>query len=491
MLKIFLVLSAVCLALTAQAANEEPLVEDSLVSRKTSISETMLRSLEPTYLKNVTLSSGWKDNWFVGISGGASAFAGTPLGCEDLFGRIKPTLHLQVGKWFTPAIGTRVSFRGFELKNSELQNNRYKLMHADLLVNVASYFNKARDEPRWDVVPYAGLGLIHNEDNGNCPFAFSYGVMGRYRLSHRLHLTMEVNGTTTFKDFDGRGASREFGDNLVSLTAGLSVTLGKSGWKKVVDAKPYIQQNDWLLGYSLSMANKNRLLDARHKSDSRALAEMRKILEIEGLLKKYGDKLESHSSDEGTSQTVSLYPKNDYSGLNSLMERLRKGKWNMNTGKDGFPSDSLSESTRQSMMAMMLAGDSAHTSPSDEQAWNAYLLDMSNNRSCIGAPVYFFFKIDTHQLSDHRQLINLDEIARVAKKYDLRIRVTGAADSATGSKERNSELSRNRARYICEQLVARGLNEKYIAKVSMGGVSELSPNDGNRFTRIELFFEPK
>lgn len=51
MLKKFLVLSAVCLALTAQAANEEPLVEDSLVSRETSMSETMLRSLEPTYLK--------------------------------------------------------------------------------------------------------------------------------------------------------------------------------------------------------------------------------------------------------------------------------------------------------------------------------------------------------------------------------------------------------------------------------------------------------
>src|SRR5574344_1443240 len=152
MLKKFLVLSAVYLALTAQAANEGPLVEDSLVSQETSISETMLRSLEPTYLRNVTLSSGWKDNWFIGIGGGASAFAGTPLGCEDLFGRIKPTLHLQVGKWFTPAIGTRVSFRGFELKNSELQNNRYKLMHADLLVNVASYFNKAREEPRWDVV---------------------------------------------------------------------------------------------------------------------------------------------------------------------------------------------------------------------------------------------------------------------------------------------------------------------------------------------------
>lgn len=491
MLKKFIVLLAVCLSLTAQAANENALVEDSLVNRETSVSETMLRPLQPTYLKDVTLASSWRDNWFVGIGGGVSAFAGTPIGCEDLFGRMKPMLHLQVGKWFTPAIGTRVSFRGFELKNADVMDTRYKMMHADLLVNVASYFHKARDEPRWDVVPYVGLGLIHNEDNGNCPFTFSYGVMGRYRLTHRLHLTMELNGNTTFKDFDGRGASREFGDNLLGLTAGVSVTLGKSGWKRVVDAKPYMQQNDWLLGYSLSMASKNRQLDARHKSDSRSIAEMQKILEIEGLMKLYGDKMKNLSWMEENSQTLSLYPKNDYSGLNSLMERLRNSKWNMNTDKDGFPSDSTDESTRQSLMEKMVAGDSAHTSPSDEQAWNAYLLDMSNNRICIGAPIYFFFKINTNALSDHRQLINLDEIARVAKKYDLRIRVTGAADSATGSDERNSILSYERAKYICEELESRGLDKKYIAQVSVGGVSELNPNDGNRFTRIELFFEPK
>lgn len=487
MLKRYMILAAACLTLTAQAARKDSLVEDSLIHRESSVSETMLRPLEPTYMKNVTLASGWKDNCFIGIGGGASVFAGTPLGCEDLFGRMKPMLHLQVGKWFTPAIGTRVSFRGFELKNSDIVNTRYNMMHADLLVNVASYFYKSRDEPRWDVVPYIGLGLIHNDDNGNSPFAFSYGVMGRYRLSPRLHLTMELNGNTTFKDFDGRGTSHEFGDNLFGLTAGVSVTIGKSGWKKIVDAKPYIQQNDWLLGYSLSLENKNRLLNARHKSDSRTIAEMHKILEIEGLINLYDSRLKGLSSMDESSQTVSLYPKNDYSGLNSLMERLRNGKWNMNTGKEVFTNDS----DKTSMMATMMAGDSAQTSPSDERIWNNYLLDMSNNRICIGAPIYFFFKIDTNVLSDYRQLINIDEIARVAKKYDLRIRVTGAADSATGSEERNKVLSRDRAKYVYEQLVARGLNEKFIAKVSVGGVNELSPNDGNRFTKIELFFEPR
>ena len=146
----------------------------------------------------------------------------------------------------------------------------------------------------------------------------------------------------------------------------------------------------------------------RNKTNTKSNAEMHKNREIEGIMKLDGEKRNNPSMMAENSQTLSLYPKNDYSGLNSLMERLRNSKWNMNTDKDGFPSDSTDESTRQSLMAKMVAGDSAHTSPSDEQAWNAYLLDMSNNRICIGAPIYFFFKINTHALRDHRQLINLD-----------------------------------------------------------------------------------
>lgn len=302
MIKRLLLISTVCFSLTAQAANLDPEMADTVSISGTTKSEQWLHRLEPTYLRNVTLASGFRDNWYVAIGGGVSAFAGSPLGCEDLFGRIKPTLNVQVGKWFTPAIGTRVSFQGFDLKNSELQNAGYKLAHADLMFDVAGYFNKARDEPRWGVVPYIGLGLIHNEDNGNSPFCFSYGLMGRYRLTQRLHLSMELGGTTTFKDFDGRGASREFGDNLMSITAGLSVTLGKNGWKKVVDAKPYMKQNDWLMAYSHS-------LDARHKQDSKALAEMRKILEIEGLLDYYSGSSDKHKHTR-------TYPKNDYNGLN-------------------------------------------------------------------------------------------------------------------------------------------------------------------------------
>lgn len=42
--------------------------------------------------------------------------------------------------------------------------------------------------------------------------------------------------------------------------------------------------------------------------------------------------------------------------------------------------------------------------------------------SCIGAPVYFFFTLNTARLTDVSQKLNLDELARVAKKYDLHVK---------------------------------------------------------------------
>lgn len=487
MIKKLLFISTACLALSAQAIARDVESIDSIVAQKETVVSGLLQPNEPTYLRDVTQASGWRDNWFVGINGGVSAFAGSPLGCEDLFGRMKPTMSLYAGKWFTPAVGARASFEGFKLKNAEIKTIDYKLAHADLLWNVASHFNKARDQPRWGAVPYIGLGLIHNEENGNSPFGFSYGVLGQYRLTQRLLLNMELGGFTTFKDFDGIGARNEFGDNLLSLSVGLSVTVGKSGWKRVVDAKPYMRQNELLRDYAQSLCHKNSQLKIRRMKDARVIAELQKIIEIEGLLDKYGDRLRAVRG-EGETDEVRIFPRNDYSGLNSLMARLRNRKWSPDDrlGSDASLADNADE------VGMKTAGDSASNSasPSDERAWNDYLISMSNNRECIGAPIYFFFKLDTTTLNDRNQLINLDEIVRVAKKHDLRIRVTGAADSATGSKLHNKTLSSNRAHYICEQLKARGLDEKYIARVSVGGIDDFSPMEGNRQTKIELFFEP-
>lgn len=249
------------------------------------MNEDMLRQIEPTYLKEVAVPSAWSSNWFVGVSGGTSTFVGKPFGAGNLFDRMKPSLAIEAGKWFTPEIGGRLSFQGFQFKDASMSVRDYKMVHADFLWNMSSSFatNHATTQ-RWGIIPYAGCGIIHNEDNGKSPFVINYGMMAQYQLTKRLSVNMELGGATTFRNFDGKGASNKFGDNLFTLSAGLTFNIGKVGWKKVVDAAPYINQNKWLADYVNDLLACNQKLNKAHAEDTHAITEMKKILEIEGLL---------------------------------------------------------------------------------------------------------------------------------------------------------------------------------------------------------------
>lgn len=471
MIKKILLILPLALSLKVQAGDVRLL--DSLFVHNASLE--MLEPIEPSYLENITSARIWNGNWFLSISGGASAFIGSPLGCADLFNRTEPTLSVSGGKWFTPAISSRVSFQGLKLKNSLLYKQSYKSVHADFLWNVLSHHYNIRDQPKWKLVPYVGLGIIHNEDNGNSPFAFSYGVTGQYRLSQRIHLTMELGGTTTFKDFDGRGASNRFGDNLMSLTAGLSFSLGKVGWKRVVDANPYIRQNEWLIEYASSLSDCNSMLTKQHNEDAESIAELKKILEIEGLLDLYKNRLRN---EEKKNISKTPYPKNDYSGLNSLRSRLQGIQW---------PDNSLSGDSIQGKSPT--ENYKSGSSFGYQSSLQGYLSELSKGKSCIGAPIFFFFELGTNHLTDASQLVNLDEIARIAKQYNLSIRICGAADSATGTSDINHSLGASRSEYIYSQLLHRGMDRNRISEVNKGGIDAYAPKEANRHTSVMLFFK--
>ena len=340
------------------------------------------------------------------------------------------------------------------------------MVHADFLWNVTNSFVKDHaTTQRWGFIPYAGCGIIHNEDNGKSPFVINYGVIGQYRLTKRLAVNMELGGATTFRDFDGVGTSNKFGDNLFTLSAGLTFNIGKLGWKKVVDAAPYINQNKWLADYTNDLLARNQKLSKAHAEDANAIAEMRKILEIEGLMKAYADRLTFYAD----STVYRIYPKNDYSGLNSLRARLAHKDWN------GMGKPKTCRSLEYSF------------SVSDSVSWNKYVAEMAGGTKCIGSPVFFFFKIGTTQLVDVSQMVNLDELARVAKAYHLKISVVGAADSATGNDGINNPLSKSRADYITQQLVVRGIDKSMIISKSEGGIDKYSPIAVNRHTAVRLF----
>lgn len=410
-----------CLAAMTASAQTARQSSDSLYIQKSYSQEQMLMPVNPTYLKNVSEAANWGRNWFIEAKGGASAFLGTPIGCGDVFDRVTPLLQIGVGKWFTPAIGGRIGFQGLSFKNAEFHTMKYQFVHADFLYNITSGIRQNESGiPLWDVIPFVGVGMIHNSDwinnctcqggsSGSHPFAFTYGVEARYRISDRVHLVGEVSGMLTARNFDGIGTSTKFGDNMISVSAGLSFTIGKTGWKRVVDATPYIEQNLALQDYIAYMRDRNAHLEKR-------LA----------------------GNDDGKA----VYPKNSYSGLNSLRARL-----SMN-------GDSLSSS--------------------------------DHLKVSIGVPVYFFFKLNTDKLVDKSQLVNLDDIAKMAKQENLKIKISGAADSATGTQSGNQDLGKRRAKFIAKALIKRGVDKSQIKAYNLGGIDKYAANEANRFTTVVL-----
>lgn len=485
-----LFLTTLCLSAMSVKASDVTTTSDSIVKQVGVTSEYYLQTLKPTYLKNVSEAANWGKNWFIEIKGGASAFLGTPIGCGDVFDRLSPALQVGLGKWFTPAVGGRVAYQGLSFKNGEFKSMDYHFIHADFLYNLTSGINcNDIGLSRWDVIPYLGVGMIYNPDwssacmcpghaSGSHPFAFSYGLECRYRLNDRMHLVAELSGMTTAKNFDAVGSSSKFGDNMLTLSAGLSFTLGKAGYKRIVDAKPYIAQNEWLLSYAESLGNNNRMLRKSNMENEKILAEYQKILEMEGLLDLYGNKFNNKDKSKA------LFPRNDYSGLNSLRARLNNKGW------DGNP---------ENMPKAMLKrgeGYDKETEKAMEAFYNgeldelqiAYLTAMRDGTEPIGAPVYFFFNIGTDHLTDASQLLNIDELAKVAKKYNLKVRIIGAADSATGTDSINETLSSKRAAYIMRLMRDRGVASENIKTSHEGGIDDYSPVQANRNTCVVLSF---
>lgn len=451
MKKIFISMSMMCLTVMTVVAQENLQIDDTLYTQQVFTEEQLLQEQKPSYLTNISEAANWGRNWFIELKGGASAFLGTPIGCGDVFDRLTPAVQIGVGKWFTHAIGGRVEFQGLTFKNAEFKEMDYRFVHADFMYNVTSGLGlNDYGLAQWDVIPFVGIGMIHNPDwssscvcpeptSGSHPFAFAYGLQVRYRLSNRFHLLGEVSGITTAKNFDAIGTSSKFGDNMLTASLGLSLTIGKTGWKRVVDAKPYMDENKYLKDYIYNLRDHNTRLKKRLAGDA---------------------------------EIKSLYPKNNYSGLLSLRSRLAKGDSNGNNGNgDDTLASADSYSTNDSTRNDGIRSDT---------------VKLMNNKIGLGVPVYFFFKLNSVELVDKSQLVNLDEIARIAKQNGYDISISGAADSATGTEEINSNLSKKRAEYIAEELEKRGLARGRLHGYSYGGINRYQPIEVNRFTIVTL-----
>ena len=101
------------------------------------------------------------------------------------------------------------------------------------------------------------------------------------------------------------------------------------------------------------------------------------------------------------------------------------------------------------------------------------------------APQSVFFYLNSTKMMSQEELVNLKAIADMAKQDNVKLRITGYADSATGNAKYNQTLSLNRAQAIANELIKMGVNKDNLTIEGMGGVSTLNPASYNRRVIIQ------
>ena len=107
----------------------------------------------------------------------------------------------------------------------------------------------------------------------------------------------------------------------------------------------------------------------------------------------------------------------------------------------------------------------------------------------LSYPFSIFFNRDSYQLMSRRDLVNLREIANVAKENGYKLLLRGSCDSATASAAYNQTLSENRCLKIQSELMQMGVPESQIILEPKGGVKELDPTEYDRRVLIQLVKE--
>ena len=165
------------------------------------------------------------DNWFVGIGGGINMLLN-----EGYDVKIGPSLDVNFGKWFTPAIGMRAGYQGLSFNSSKDGNaDRYGYMyiHGDFLWNASNAISGYKETRFWNLVPYLHAGFFRSYGTGNSEFADNEfatgaGLLHNLRLTDNLDVIIDMRATVVKGTVHGSSGAAV----LPSITAGIALDLG-------------------------------------------------------------------------------------------------------------------------------------------------------------------------------------------------------------------------------------------------------------------------
>ena len=237
------------------------------------------------------------DNWEIGAGAGVQTWFFGDNQDEGKFGkRLSYALDLHATKWITPVFGARLQAQGLQMESTCLYLNEflpkdeigfgpqgdwsYYFIHADAMINVRNWIGGYKEMRVWQPVVFGGFGYarshISGDDrylNGNQEWAFSYGLLNKFRVSKAIDLTLEAKNMLVRESFGLRGSDEQavvdgFGKygNLLSLTAGVTYRFNRRGF-----ARPEVCPEPDYSAYNKRIENlENELANAQATADDLA-----------------------------------------------------------------------------------------------------------------------------------------------------------------------------------------------------------------------------
>lgn len=181
------------------------------------------------------------DNWFIGAGAGVNSWL-----VNGASPKAGVAVDAFVGKWITPTVGVRMGWKGLKdgvsAKDGYMiadEKFNYNSVHADVLWNLSNLFSGYKETRTWNISVYPTFAYMNAAKNKE--FGAGIGMLNNFRLGNRVGLYLDLSALTTKADFAGISPRpKTLVGVLPSATFGLTVNLGKTGFKRHSSVVPAI-----------------------------------------------------------------------------------------------------------------------------------------------------------------------------------------------------------------------------------------------------------
>lgn len=205
------------------------------------VSEVVEIAEVPVSKYSVQTNSFW-DNWFVSLNAGAQFSYLYPEGPQEFKDRITFSGLAYVGKWYTPGIGMRLAYNGYNFQGYTDKQD-YMNLHVDALMNVTNMVMGYNSERVYNMVPYVGMGMVRNFDHNSYCFGFNAGILNKFRLNDSWAINLEMGALLAEKRMDDVVGSKRGFDDLFTVTAGITYNIGGDTWNNSPDISALVMMN--------------------------------------------------------------------------------------------------------------------------------------------------------------------------------------------------------------------------------------------------------